>query len=97
MATKPLYKVVITTKSGGEFTVQDTATSNDGSAVWGLIRSGHDLLYKDGEDWQYIAHDCICSAKATVTPTEVEDPTDDFCQPIEDPCASDEGGDEPTP
>ena len=94
MATyeKILKTVVITTKSGGEFTIADTATTSDGSAVWEMVRGGANILYKDGDDWQFIRNDCICSAKATVTTAEVEKPEDEFCQPIEDPCAE-----EPTP
>ena len=87
--TKVLMTVEIETKSGGTFTVADTADDAVASAVWGAIRSGSDLLYKDGDAMQFIAHDCICSAKATTSTTEV---TKEDCEPIEK-CPEDE----PTP
>lgn len=89
---KVLMTVVITTKSGGEFTVADTVDNAVGSSVWGMIRTGQDILYAKSEtEQQYIAHDCICSAVATRTTKEVEKPEDAFCEPIEK-CP-----DEPTP
>lgn len=93
MATyeKVLMTVEITTKSGGSFTIADTETDAKGSSVWGMVRSGQDVLYASSEtEQQYIAHDCICSAKATRKVAEVEKPEDEFCKPIEDPCKEEE-------
>ena len=80
---KHLLTVEITTKSGNTVTVADTSDDQKGTAAWGLIRQGADLLWKEGEDWMYMAHDCICSAKAIVTTEQVEKPEDDCCQKIE--------------
>lgn len=70
--TKKLLSVQIETQSGGSFTVADTADNMAGTAVWGMITAGRDILYKDGEDFQFIAADCVCSAKATPSEATVE-------------------------
>lgn len=69
--TKTLWTVEIETKSGGTFTVADTADSADGTVAWSAVKAGRDILYKDGDAFKYIAHDCICNATATSTTTEV--------------------------
>lgn len=88
---KTLLTVAIETKSGGSITVADTAESAVGTAAWNAITHGNDVLYKDGDDFQFIAHDCICSAKATPTQTEVT-VEDDNCNYT--PCG--ETAEEPT-
>lgn len=82
---KTLKTVEIETKSGGTFTVADTVDNAVGSAVWDSIVGGGKILYKDGDKWQFIANDCICSASYTTSTTEV---TKEDCEPI-DPCADD--------
>lgn len=90
MATyeKILKSVVVTTKSGGSFTITDTTTTNDGSAMWEAIRDGLNLMWKSGtNEWTFVANDCICNAVCTVTTADVQKPEDEFCQEIPDPCA----------
>lgn len=68
---KTLYTVVIETQSGGSITVADTAITSIGRTAWDAIAGGRDVLYKDGDEWKYIAHDCVCTATCTTTQTEV--------------------------
>lgn len=75
---KTLLTVAIETKAGGSITVADTEETMNGTAVWNAITGGHDVKYFDGEKWQFISADCVCTASATPSEVEVE-VEDDNC------------------
>lgn len=83
---KTLLTVEITTKDGGTITVADTEQNMIGTAVWNALLDGDRILYKDGTKWQYIEHDCVCTAEATENTIEVtvEDANCNY-QPCEEP------------
>lgn len=83
--TKPLITLVIKTDCGDTFTIADTADDATGTAVWGMVKDGHDAIWKDGSAWKFVPFHSVCSAEATITTTTATK-ADGFCEEIQNPC-----------
>lgn len=79
--TKFLRTVHITPSVGSAVTFTDTATYQGGTIAWDQVQLGHDVKVPDaaGTEITMIPFHAIAKAVATVSASEVDDPTDAFC------------------
>lgn len=79
--TKFLRTVTITPSVGDAVTFTDTATYQGGTIAWDQVQIGKDVKVPNAEGTEIavIPFHAIVKAVATVSTSEVEEPTDAFC------------------
>lgn len=79
--TKFLRTVEITPAAGSAVTFADTATYTGGTIAWDQVLDGRDVKVQNaaGTEITVIPFHAIVKAVATISTSEVEEPTDAFC------------------
>lgn len=77
--TKQLVKVDVTTIGGFSKTADDAVLAGQGTAAYGAVENGRDVIVADATEKIIIPYHAIDHAVVTLTLSTVDDPKDDTC------------------